>query len=411
MSKRYVKTRVKERFGPKIEKVNISEKYFWPRAIAAGVLLLIGTILLAHSCARYFGTQDGWQEITIESSQETNYSSEFSLQYDIGRSGVSAGVEKRNVTATYTEALTEAYDIFNADEQGKDSANLYDLNQHPNETLTVSKELYQALETLEQYDARWIYLGPVYALSTNLFQSEDDVIASDYDPYREQSLADFYQKIADFARDPQQIQIEKKGNNQVCLKVSQEYMQFAKNNEIDQFVELSYMRNAFVCDYIADKLTEEGYTNGFVSSYEGYTRYLNREDYSYTGTIYGRNGAKTGKIADETISGMNATVVLKDFAVADLEKYRYYKYGDGTARSSYMSLSDGKDYAAIPYLYAASENSGCAEILLQLLPHYITDEWDVDAVYALSKNGIYVIYTENGKAYTNLPNNEYKESP
>ena len=48
----------------------------------------------------------------------------------------------------------KAYEIFSADESFEDVVNLYELNQHPGEVLTVEEPLYQALELLETYGNR-----------------------------------------------------------------------------------------------------------------------------------------------------------------------------------------------------------------------------------------------------------------
>ncbi|MBE5890377.1 MAG: hypothetical protein E7282_05330 [Lachnospiraceae bacterium] len=407
MSKRYAKDRTKERYGPKIEKVNISEKYFWPRVIAAGVLLVIGGITLGYSCSKFFGADSGWQEISTDSSEEINYGSEFTLYYNIGASGVRAGVESRELTALYTQAQIDAYAYFNSDQESGEYANIYDINQSPNTVLTVSDALYQAFETMEAYDARWMYLGPIYASYSNLFSSEDDVIAEDYDPYQNTELETYYAQIAAYAADESQISIELLGDNQVRLNVSDEYMSFITANGIDQLIEFDYMRNAFVSDYVAGVLADAGYTNGCLTSYDGYINYLDDGEYSYSYTIYDRDGTSIQNIAEGSIAGMKSAVVFKDFAVADLENYRYYIYSDGTARTSYISIEDGKDYAATPYLYAASDCKSCAEVLLQMLPVYVQNEFDADAAFALESEGIYALYTKDQKAQTNLPNNEY----
>ena len=86
--------------------------------------------------------------------------------------------------------------------------NLYELNQHPGEVLTVEEPLYQALELLETYGNRNLYLGPVYEEMYNLFQCKEDYETASFDPEQNEVLREEFAVIADFAADPEAVDLK-----------------------------------------------------------------------------------------------------------------------------------------------------------------------------------------------------------
>ena len=104
------------------------------------------------------------------------------MKYNVGASGVSAGGEAKALSLLYTDAAVKGYRLFNIDESFEDVTNLYDINQHPNEVLTVDPVLYDALKKVSDANCREIYLGPLYASLENLCASNDDAAAAQFDP-------------------------------------------------------------------------------------------------------------------------------------------------------------------------------------------------------------------------------------
>lgn len=55
-------------------------------------------------------------------------------------------VGRQRHSLIYTDAAVKGYRLFNIDESFDDVTNLYDINQHPNEVMTVDPVLYDALK-------------------------------------------------------------------------------------------------------------------------------------------------------------------------------------------------------------------------------------------------------------------------
>ena len=94
-----------------VEKIEVSEKHFGRRAIAAAVFLLIGVGAFAYFIVGLVRGEPGWTEITALSSR-VNCSGDFVFLYEVGADGSSAQSERRDVTAAYTAAAEKAYWMF-----------------------------------------------------------------------------------------------------------------------------------------------------------------------------------------------------------------------------------------------------------------------------------------------------------
>ena len=60
------------------------------------------------------------------------------------------------------------------------------------------------------------------------------------------------------------------------MSVSDDYLAFAEKNFISDFIDFSWMKNAFITDYVADVMIDNGYTLGSLTSYDGFTRNLDQ---------------------------------------------------------------------------------------------------------------------------------------
>lgn len=96
--------------------------------------------------------------------------------------------------------------------------NLYDINQHPNEVMTVDPVLYDALKKVSDANCREIYLGPLYASLENLCMSNDDAAAAQFDPEKDDDAAEEAAAVAAFAQNPDDISMEFPGETRsACM--------------------------------------------------------------------------------------------------------------------------------------------------------------------------------------------------
>ncbi len=385
-----------------VQKVELSDKNVLFRAILVGVLLVIGVSSIAYGVKSLLQVESGWTEIHADASADTNLSNEFVFMYNLGtNSELSVTAENKAVIAVYTDVMVKVYELFHNGQEFENVNNIYYINKHPNEEIVVDDMLYAAFSVISEYENRNIYLAPVYAQYNNLFYCEDDVELVTFDPYLNEELATEYKEIAQFAADKNAIDVELLGNNKIKLHVSDEYLTFCEENAISDFVDFSWMKNAFIVDYLADTLVDKGYTAGAISSYDGFSRNLDESGTEFSFNIYDRAEGNIRQVATMQYSGAKSIVTMRNYPMNTLDTYSYYELDNGEIRTSYLSIEDGLCKSATDSLYSYSKDKSCSEILLQMIPLYIAEELQEQAISDLSENGVYSIYCKENLIVSN----------
>lgn len=385
-----------------VKRIELLEKYPKGRLALTVALILIGVCALGYALASFLTVEAGWKTIEAGSS-EANCSDEFIFQYDLGAGELSATAENKAVRTLYTEVTRTAYQLFHTS-QGFDGVNnLYYINQHPNEEIAVDEVLYQAFATLEKYGNRAIYLAPVYVQYSNLFGCNDDVETINFDPYQNEEIAEYFARIISFAGDQNAINIQLLGDHKIKLYVSDAYLDYASEIGFSEFIDFYWMRNAFVVDYIADTMIANGFVRGSISSYDGFIR--NMDDVSgseYAFNLFDRVGKAVYHAGIMRYDHAISIVYLRNYpANNNLDWQHYYVFQNGEIRTSYIDTADGYCKSAVNNLVSYSQDSSCAEVLLQVMPVYINDRFGAEMLTRLAQSEIYSIYCDDYKIFYN----------
>ena len=393
----------KKKQSSKNEKINIelSNKHNEKRLLLFIVLLVFGLGMIGYGLFTVLNTDPGWREIQANKTSELNCSEEFVFMYNLGASGLSATEENKKITALYSEATMKAYQLFTNYNAYEDIHNIYYINRHPNEEIEVDEVLYQAFETIQKFRNRNIYLAPVSMQYDDLFYITDESELIYYDPYSNEEIAVFYREVAAFASNPEAVDIELLGDNKVKLLVSEDYLQYAEENAITDFIDFFWMKNAFIIDYLAEVMISNGYTLGTISSFDGFCRNLDESKTPYSFNIYDKLEDKIYIAATMNYSGAQSIVFLRNYVLNEQDAGYYYELSSGEVRTSYLDVTDGMCKSAANNLVSYSEEKGCAEILLSMIPIYITEEFDEQAVAALTEEEIYSVYCKSSVIYYN----------
>ena len=287
-----------------------------------------------------------------------------------------------------------AYQLFHTS-QGFDGVhNLYYINQHPNEEIEVDEVLYEAFAAIAKEGNRAIYLAPVYAQYSNLFGCNDDAETVSFDPDQNEEIADYFAEIVSFAGDRDAIDIQLLGNHRIRLFVSDAYMDYASRVGFSEFIDFYWMTNAFIVDYIADTMKANGFVLGSVSSYDGFVRNLdNVSGTEYAFNLFDRDGVSVYQAGVMRYDRALSIVYLRDYPVnSSLDWQHYYVFRDGEIRTAYIDVADGYSKSAVNNLVSYSRESGCAEVLLHVMPVYIRDRFEEEQLAELARKGIYSIY-------------------
>ena len=379
-------------FKKKKEKteLEVSEQHVGLRIALAAGFLVLGLGAFAFFLIQLISDDPGWQTIEV-SDKSFMEAGEVTLNYNLGQGDRSATEEKRVLQSDYSSALSRVYKLFDARRTHEGLINLEYINRHPGEVLTVDSDLYAAFALLEAHGSRMAYLAPVQAQYRNLFSCTDDQNAATFDPRRSEEARALTDQLVAFANHPESIRMELLGSNQLRLTVSEEYLAFAAEHEIDILVDFSWLTNAFVVDAVADELMAKGYTRGYLTSYDGYTRYLDAESNTYTIRIFDRVGKEIFPAATAECAGVKSLVNLRDYPLDTATAADYYGYADGSYASRYVG-SDGLCRSALHDLTAYSKEKGCAESALTISSAFIADQWDEARLADATAKGIYTVW-------------------
>lgn len=365
----------------------VSEKNKKLRMFLIIVLLAIGVVAITVGIVSLLNTDPGWQAVDAV-TEERNCSANFIFQYHFSESGAAATEMNKKATAAYEEISVKAYWLFTPDEASDNYNNIYYINHHVNEPIIVDPVLYQAFQKLETADSRYIYLGPAYAQYNSLFFNPDDTQVHAMDPNVNTEIREYLAQIAAFAKNPEHIELKLLGNNTVKLVVSEEYLAFARENEIDCFLDFHYMANAFIIDYFADELIAQGFTHGYISSVDGYTRNLWGGGDSFSMNLFDLEGTTIYPAGTFSYQGPMSIVSLRSFPLAASDVY-YREGANKTILHPYLSLETGMPLASTSNLLGLSHSASCADILLQLQKVFISDTFDEMQLHNLPFDAIW----------------------
>lgn len=375
-----------------VTKIELTNKHPRIRMFIVVTLVIIGVAALTYGAVTYFRGENGWHTIALSSSSESTISEEITLEYYLGAKGNTAYAERRELTKLYSDALWAAEKLFDTQKGYIDVNNVYYLNRHANEATEVPAELYKVLEMLAKYNDRHIFLGPLYGDYNALMFSKTDEEAMEYDPAHNADQADFVKQIAAFASDENRVSIELLADNKVRLNVSAEYMAYAKDMGVENFIDFYWMKNAFIVDMIADTLKEAGYTHGFISSYDGYLRNIDDRNQQYAYQLIDRQENVVSHAGELMYSKPMAAVMFKNYRLNSMDGMHYYEYADGTIKHVYLDVSDGLCKSSINDLVLYSYSKSCAELMLAGAGAFIADSFDIGKI---TSSDLFYVYYDN----------------
>ena len=380
------------------EHIELDEKHPKLRLALTLVLLALGAGMLAYGIVGLMTPETGWQAVRASTNAGPTCAEDFTFFYEIV-----SRAEVSGVTNSYTGACQRAYRLFHSDQEFEGVVNVYTINQHPNEVLEVDPGLYAAFSDVVKSGRRELYLGPVYERYDDLFFCQDDVQLPDFDPRLSEEVRAEYAGVLVYANDPQTISLELLDGNRVRLNVSEAYLSWAEQEGITRFIDFSWMRNAFVADYLAGEMIAGGYTKGTLSSYDGFVRNLDGRSGNYTYSLYHRRDNTIYPAANLRYSGPMSFVRMRDYPISEQDYQHYYQMRNGEIRTSYLDTADALCRSAIDTLVCYSPEKSCGQILMEMLPVYIAEDFRPESVLALAAEGTQSIYCRDSVVFYTEP--------
>lgn len=380
--------RDKRENAPKpVKHIELSEKNKKLRLIAAILFLCIGVGFIIYGVMSGLAPETGWNRISGSVPQ----AEQFVFQYNFDEGGVNYSTANKQITALYDEAMGKCFKLFSEDTEYEDVTNLYLINREPNITQEVDGLLYNAFAEFEKDGGNYLYLAPIYNRYRNIFDCSNDTEIVNYEPSLNPEVKAEFDKLAEFAADRNSVKLELLGDNKVRLTVSEEYLKFAEEQGITDFIGFTRFTNAFIVDFVADVMEQNGFTACNIVSYDGYTRNLDNSGAEYALNIFDRVGNNIFPGAIWRYSGKKSIVSMRNYPLNSYDTQRFYEASDGKIYSDYFN-QQGEFKTAANNLICYSEKS-CAETALKTAEIFSGDTLEKSALEKLS--GIYSIFCEN----------------
>lgn len=383
-----------------VQKVELPKGHKRLRLILALVFLVIGGLAIWWGLTAALNQDPGWKTIEVD-AKGVHCGEDFEFVYDLGRAGASATVELKELTLIYSEATKNAFEIFHESLEAEGVHNLAYLSAHPNEAVEIDPGLYKALSLIVAQEDRNLFMGPVYELTSNLFQSENDGFAASCDPEKNPELGQTVAQIMTFAADPEHISIQLLGGNQVRLCVSSAYLELLRTEQISALVDFGWMKNAFIIDYLVDAVTEKGYVHGYIASFDGFTRNLDTRGLEFGFNLFDYNGDGLYLPAAMHYNKPISIAYLRGYPLDDKDVGRYYRYANGDIVAPYVDPVDGKHKFAADNLVCYSYDLSCSQLLMQMASVYTADTLDTDRLNELAEQKLYSVWFEGTEARYN----------
>lgn len=366
----------KQNLTKPVEKITLTDRTVSKKRIFfIALFLCIGFAAFGYALTHLGGEEKGWQTVNLDVGFEESSYFDFTLSYEFGETKKSVKREKKELTEAYKSLTRKAYILFDRTREYDGTGNVCTVNRHPNEAVSVDPVLYKAFEKFKVYQSsRILYLNALTEHVEALVSSDSAEALSEYDPYTDETVMAFFKKTAEYATNPDSVQLELCGDNTVILHVSDDYLAFAKENDITSFIDFGWTKNAFICDYLADSLTEQGFHNGILSSYDGFTRNFceSTDDFSYKLILYADGSERIAGMME--YSRTKNFVWLHDYPVNEFDRMsRVLMLADGNKRHTYISR-EGLPKSAAHDLLVWSKDRSCADMAISAANWYISDE-------------------------------------
>ena len=376
---------------PPITRIELTDDKKTLRLVLLAACIAIAVLAFTIGIISALTTEPGWQIIETDSA-DLNCSNDFVLNYYLGAGELSATEEQKALCMLYTEATEKAFLLFHSTHLTEQYYNLAYISAHPNEVIAVDPVLYEAFVQIQNAQNRCLYLGPAYIEYDRIFACEADIQAEGFDPGKNAEQASYVGKLAEFANDPGHIDLELLENSQVRLHISSEYQSYIAENELTRLLDLGWMKNAFIVDFLADTLQNAGFSNGYLASYDGYTRNLDARGEQYSFNIFNRDGNNIDLPAVFRYKKPTAIVYLRDYPMSQQDSGQYYVYASGETVTTFIDPADGMEKNALHNLVSYSEKGGCARLALEMSAVFLQDAVTADVLNGLTESEIYSIW-------------------
>ena len=310
-------------------------------------------------------------DMSKHSGEMTNYN--FSYYLDDGD-----GNKKNALEKLYSESFDKIYELIDEYENIENLNNIYYINNHINEDITIDPILYNYLKKVYDLNPKYILSGSLYdywwQMTNTIYPEQRDEI----DPINDleiKSSIDYFVNTS-----INHISLDFKDNNVIRLNVDNEYKIVSDN---DKYISFSLFYKPVILDYIKNQLNDKGYSNGYIVTLDGFYQDLGLVATNINIKLTSREYLN-GYYNLECKKGNNY-VLLYDYKINSY--YSYYEYNN-EKRTLFLDYNTGYSFDYNSSIYYSTNS----------LIDTLSGVYD----YYYNKKGINYIIQKEHKIYTNV---------
>ena len=191
--------------------------------------------------------------------------------------------KKREAESIYSGTLLRLYKLTDSTTEYEGFTNIATINKSIGSDVKVNDELYEILEDAYKKTALGqdysVFAGAYYEHWNSILSLDDP---SDFDPLFNTDEAARLEALRTQVTDLTNFKLIFKGDNTVCLEVSDAYLKFlSESEESPTILDLNLLRQAYMIKYVKEALADRGFTKGRITTEAGL--YVDLGDYGTGG--------------------------------------------------------------------------------------------------------------------------------
>lgn len=310
-------------------------------------------------------------DVTAESKIET-YDSGLTLMYYADGDSNAVKRTLNAVSAEYSKWLLLYDRLLDAKTEYEGLVNIATLNAHPGQTYALSEDLFailsDALDKTDRGEAYSLFDGALYNEWLNIVYLEN---AAEFDPTVDETVAARMKALAAQGniRANFDLKVIDEKQRTVCFTLSDAYKAFLTQYELDAPVlDLNLLRDAYLMQSVAEKLTESGFSQGYLYTESGLSYVLDRSDMNHALYVCKNNAVASAA----EISATPNSVCCRMTAFPVTEKaYGYYSVQSGgraVYRHRWLDLRSGVCRDTWMSANAVFEQTSPVDVVYRMLP-------------------------------------------
>lgn len=307
----------------KQKEIYVNRKHVVLRIIIFVVALVTGITLLSLYFTGILKYTKGYFKTDVNYESKTLINDDISFYTYFDGNNASYSKYAQNLNSIYSSEFNYICKLTDSINTYDGITNLAYINLNTDKDLQIEKPLYDILKDAYLKTSE----NKNYSLfSSSIYQTYEIVFYSSVNSNIEieQSYIERISEATSIINDSNNFNLEFKDNNVINLHVSDTFSTFINEQQLSSsYLDLNILKDAYIIEYLASKMKENNYLNGYFISTNGYIYSL--DEYNGSMNLLTLSNDNIEKYSTVDIKGNNSYIYFNYF---DSTNNRIYKNKD-----------------------------------------------------------------------------------